>query len=97
MPLLWGGSGAEPWQESKEGIKNTEAFASVFLRPGRDKKDRKNEAEAPKIKKYALTKKNGCDKMVIHTVVVCPSVAIRSNMVILPQMEADVKHQVVQK
>ena len=35
--------------------------------------------------------------MVIHTVVVCPSVAIRSNMVILPQMEADVKHQVVQK
>ena len=29
--------------------------------------------------------------MVIHTVIVCPSMGIRSNMDILPHVEADVK------
>ena len=29
--------------------------------------------------------------MVIHTVIVCPFMTIRSNMDILPQMEANVK------
>ena len=30
--------------------------------------------------------------MVIHTVIVCPSMGIRSNMDILPHVEADVKY-----
>jgi len=47
--------------------------------------------------KFTLTNKMICAMMVIHTVIVCPSLDIRSNMVILPHMEDDVKYQVVQK
>ena len=35
--------------------------------------------------------------IVLHTVVVCPLVAILPNMVILPRMEADVKQKVSKK
>jgi len=46
---------------------------------------------------YSLTKGIQYDMMVIHTVIVCPFMGIRSNMVILPQMGAAVKGKVMQK
>ena len=53
--------------------------------------------KAQKKHSHPLTNGKLCVKMVIHTVIVCPSMGIRSNMDILPHVEADVKCLNVQK
>ena len=49
---------------------------------------------APDFIIYSLTLELGCDRMIFHTVIVCPFMTIRPNMDILSQMGANVKGKV---
>jgi len=60
-------------------------------------KRRKKTGEKPRKKgKYSLTNGFGDVRMVFHTVIVCPFVAIPSNMVILSQDGKVVKKKVIE-
>ena len=59
------------------------------------KKVQKKRAEPSKNKNIHWQMPNGYDMMIFHTVVVCPFMDIRSNMVILAQMGVVVKMKVV--
>ena len=49
------------------------------------------------IKNLRLTNGDGCDMMVIHSVIICPFVPIFICEIILPQNMADVKREVSKK
>ena len=51
----------------------------------------KKRPKAPKMQKYLLTDGNRNDKMILHTVVVCPFMASGPNMNILSQDVGSVK------
>ena len=58
------------------------------------KKAQKKRPMASKIKNIHWQTREGCARMIFHTVIVCPFRAIRPNMVILTQMGAVVKKKV---
>ena len=61
-----------------------------------EKSAKKRGTEPRNCGKYSLTNQRGDDKMVVHTVVVCPFVAILPNMVILSQDMGGVNTKVIQ-
>ena len=61
---------------------------------GAERKQKRGQ-KAPKLQNYTLTTAVGCYIMKLHTVIVCLSMAILPNMVILPQDVDAVKYEVM--